>query len=198
MICGIDLNIRALGIILRQARIDNGATLIDIARLTGVSKAQISRIERGEFNATLDTFSRIAIAAGMRPGNLLELALDCDHETLLKKVKKDQDLAADLKNGGWTSDPQRENVFLFCAHCVAGLAVLLWSSDPVDRAGKLLFPTHFRAGLLEAARKIKPMRDSTERANALIALDRNPYRELKRFGLFSLEMAKSYLKARDK
>ena len=47
-----------------EARIEKGLTQKDIAELTGISQADISRIENGEGNPTLSTMQRIATALG--------------------------------------------------------------------------------------------------------------------------------------
>jgi DNA-binding XRE family transcriptional regulator len=50
----------ALGIQFRGARIDRGLTQIELSELTGVSQADISRIERGAGNPTEATLQRLA------------------------------------------------------------------------------------------------------------------------------------------
>lgn len=47
-----------------KARTERGLTQKDIAALTGIAQADISRIENGECNPTLATMQRIAMALG--------------------------------------------------------------------------------------------------------------------------------------
>lgn len=47
-----------------SARIEKGLTQKDLAQLTGISQADISRIENGDANPTLDTIQRLAVALG--------------------------------------------------------------------------------------------------------------------------------------
>ncbi len=57
-----------LGEEIRDARVDAGYTLRDLAKMTGIAFNHISRIEQGQYNVTLDTLALIADALGMQIG----------------------------------------------------------------------------------------------------------------------------------
>lgn len=51
-----------IGAQLRQIREEKGYTLRDVAKLTGIAYNHIGRIERGEYNVTLDTLALLCDA----------------------------------------------------------------------------------------------------------------------------------------
>ena len=53
-----------IGIVLKKTRFERGMTLEETSKLTGVSKAMIGQIERGESNPTISTLWKIS--AGLR------------------------------------------------------------------------------------------------------------------------------------
>lgn len=55
-----------LGRSLASARASIGLTQIQLSELTGIDQAEISRIERGLSNPTLDTFTQLALPLGLR------------------------------------------------------------------------------------------------------------------------------------
>lgn len=52
----------AVGGKIREARIRNGWTLKDISTMTGFSHGQLSDIENGRVNVTVETLARVALA----------------------------------------------------------------------------------------------------------------------------------------
>jgi DNA-binding XRE family transcriptional regulator len=56
----------ALGLQFRDARVDRGLTQIELSEVTGISQADISRIERGAGNPTEATLQRLATALERR------------------------------------------------------------------------------------------------------------------------------------
>ena len=57
-----ELAVLSIAIAIRRARKKAGMTQIELAAATDITQAQISRIERGEYEPRLDTLSRIATA----------------------------------------------------------------------------------------------------------------------------------------
>ncbi len=57
-----------LGLQFRDARAQRGLTQVELARLSGIPQADISRIERGAGNPTETTLQRLAVALGYRVG----------------------------------------------------------------------------------------------------------------------------------
>lgn len=53
-----------LGLQFRQMRINQGLTLSETARKAGISKSQLSRVERGKSTLTLRSFERVAGTLG--------------------------------------------------------------------------------------------------------------------------------------
>ena len=51
---------------LQEARVQKGLTLRDLERLSGISRAQLGRIENGQSDPTLQTMCRIAKALNMK------------------------------------------------------------------------------------------------------------------------------------
>lgn len=49
---------------LREARIDAGLTLAELAEMTGIPRSNISQIENGLRNVTVETMSRLTTAVG--------------------------------------------------------------------------------------------------------------------------------------
>lgn len=56
---------RAIGAKLKEARTAQGMTVRSLAEASGVDKSQISRIEGGRANATLDTITAMAAILGL-------------------------------------------------------------------------------------------------------------------------------------
>jgi DNA-binding Xre family transcriptional regulator len=72
MTLGEYFDLRELCARLRQARESRGLSLADVQELTGIDRAQLSRLERGEVhNPTVSTLSRYAKAVGCRVGMAL-------------------------------------------------------------------------------------------------------------------------------
>lgn len=57
---------RNLGQLLAQARRNRRMTQPDLAEMTGIQQAEISRIETGRANPTVDTMTRLTRALGTR------------------------------------------------------------------------------------------------------------------------------------
>jgi XRE family transcriptional regulator, regulator of sulfur utilization len=55
-----------LGLEFRDARVAHGLTQVELAHLSGIPQADISRIERGAGNPTETTLQRLAAALGCR------------------------------------------------------------------------------------------------------------------------------------
>lgn len=64
---------RRLGNRLRQWRLEKGFLLEDVAGLTGVSIAMLSRVERGERQLKPETKVRIARRLGVRVADLFDV-----------------------------------------------------------------------------------------------------------------------------
>lgn len=56
----------------KQLRIQKGMSQDDLSRLSGIDRPQISKIEQGKINATLETIERISIALGTNSKELLD------------------------------------------------------------------------------------------------------------------------------
>lgn len=52
----------SVDILIRKIRIEKGYTLDKLAKLSGLSKGHLSKIERGETRPTIDTLAIIALA----------------------------------------------------------------------------------------------------------------------------------------
>ena len=59
------INAKSLGIILKSARKSKGLNQTEAGRLVGIDQTTISKIERGESNARIDTLFRILAALEM-------------------------------------------------------------------------------------------------------------------------------------
>jgi transcriptional regulator with XRE-family HTH domain len=59
-----------IGSVLREHRLDQGLTLEDVARLAGLSRGMLSKIENGQVSASLDTLQRLVAALGTTLANL--------------------------------------------------------------------------------------------------------------------------------
>ncbi len=59
---------KSIGEELKSAREDAGYTLRDLAKMTGIAFNHIGRIEKGQYNVTLDTLALLADALGMEIG----------------------------------------------------------------------------------------------------------------------------------
>jgi transcriptional regulator with XRE-family HTH domain len=58
---------------LRRLRIARGLTQSELGAKAGITRAHLNRLERGAFNASLDTVSRLAAALGVAPLKLLKM-----------------------------------------------------------------------------------------------------------------------------
>lgn len=56
----------AIGTRIKEARAEKGLTIRDLAEKSGIDKTQISRIEGGRANATIDTLNALAQTLGLR------------------------------------------------------------------------------------------------------------------------------------
>ena len=61
----------AVGGLIRAARESRGMSKCDLMRASGMTPAQIGRLERGEVNPKASTIVRLAGALGVEPGTLL-------------------------------------------------------------------------------------------------------------------------------
>lgn len=62
----------AVGERLRRRRSDAGLSQERLGELAGVDRSYVSLVERGRVNPTVTTLVRLATAAGMNPGELLD------------------------------------------------------------------------------------------------------------------------------
>lgn len=60
-------------ILIRQKREEKGYTIDKLAKLAGMSKGHLSRIERGETDPTVTTLSRVAIALKVKVEELYKI-----------------------------------------------------------------------------------------------------------------------------
>jgi transcriptional regulator with XRE-family HTH domain len=65
----------AVGATIRDARIKNGWTLKDISTMTGFSHGQLSDIENGRVNITVETVARVARALEVPMAELVAIDL---------------------------------------------------------------------------------------------------------------------------
>ncbi len=65
--CGVSIE----GGNLRFYRLDAGLTLREVSAMTGVSVAQLSELERGTSNMTVNTLRRIGKGLGISPADLM-------------------------------------------------------------------------------------------------------------------------------
>ena len=54
-----------IGNVIREQRNTNHLTINEVAELAGISSGMLSRIERGDVSASLDTLEKLAAALGM-------------------------------------------------------------------------------------------------------------------------------------
>jgi transcriptional regulator with XRE-family HTH domain len=64
-----------LGNALREIRLDHGLTIADVAKLAGISRGMLSKIENAQTATSLETISRLAQALGV---SLATLFRNCD------------------------------------------------------------------------------------------------------------------------
>lgn len=57
---------RRIGEIIREARLQQGLSIRGLAKIVGMSKNNVERIEAGKYNYTIDSLSIIAAALGLR------------------------------------------------------------------------------------------------------------------------------------
>lgn len=60
-------------ILIRQKREEKGCTIDMLAKLAGMSKGHLSRIERGETDPSITTLSRVAIALKVKVEELYKI-----------------------------------------------------------------------------------------------------------------------------
>lgn len=75
---------------IREFRIQNGLTQMDLAVIIGVSKQSISAYETGEREPMVNTLAKIAIALGTTPDELIEFKKIHDElsEDILEMIQK--------------------------------------------------------------------------------------------------------------
>lgn len=56
----------------KQLRVQKGMSQDDLSALSGIDRPQISKIEQGKINATLETIEKIAIALNANTSELLD------------------------------------------------------------------------------------------------------------------------------
>lgn len=61
---------RYIGAVIRQARIDRQLTIADVARLAGLSRGMVSKVENAQVGPSLDSLNRITSALGLTLGRL--------------------------------------------------------------------------------------------------------------------------------
>ncbi len=60
-------------ILIRKKREEKGYTIDKLAKIAGMSKGHLSRIERGETDPTITTLSRVAIALKVKVEELYKI-----------------------------------------------------------------------------------------------------------------------------
>jgi transcriptional regulator with XRE-family HTH domain len=65
----------SLGSTIRELRLDHGLTIADVAKLAGISRGMLSKIENAQTATSLETISRLASALGV---SLATLFRNCD------------------------------------------------------------------------------------------------------------------------
>lgn len=63
-------------ILIRKKREEKGYTIDELAKIAGMSKGHLSRIERGKTNAKISTLVRIADALEIKTEELYKIYLD--------------------------------------------------------------------------------------------------------------------------
>jgi len=89
-----------IGTVIREQRSTNHLTINEVAELAGISSGMLSRIERGDVSASLDTLERLATALGM-PMSLFFRDYDVPEGSaqLVKKGKGMQVIRRGTKKG---------------------------------------------------------------------------------------------------
>lgn len=75
---------------IREFRVQNGLTQMELATIVGVSKQSISAYEKGEREPLVNTLAKIAIALGTTPNELIEFKRLHDElsENILEMIHK--------------------------------------------------------------------------------------------------------------
>lgn len=86
----------ALAVALRAARDDRGLSVSDLASVSGVSRAMISKIERGDAQPTAALLARLAVALGT---TLSELVARAEGDVVRVATRQDQPIWTDPGTG---------------------------------------------------------------------------------------------------
>lgn len=117
-----------VGIRLKQLRTDAGLTLDALSKSAGVSRAMLSKVERGEKSPTLTVFVRIATGLGVSLSKLMGAASDVAETAI---VRADQRLTFQDPETGF------ERHILSPNHIDNGIELLLHRIPPGQSSGLL-------------------------------------------------------------
>lgn len=180
----------SLGYYFRLARERRGYSLRDVEKLSGVSNAQVLRIEKGDFNCALDTFVRICCALGLPFASVLEQVISPQASSFWKGLDGNQKLQPILEAAGADTEAKRRWALLFLQSLAAEVARLMYSDDPVARAQECQTKSsETKTALMEFARTLARPIPAQYRRVVVENLECAAFTELQRLGLLNQDSA---------
>lgn len=162
-----------VGEMLRHARKLRGYTLRGLQEMTGASASHILRVESGEYDVLLRTFTRVAICLEVPPGLLLEQGVRINPSFYANAIGESGELRRYIPAMTRIRARRGHATAFFTACCVA-LAYLLRSSNPRLLLSVIEFPNlALRSAFDDVAQKIDTM-IIADRASLRIDLHSDP------------------------
>ncbi len=169
----------APGFYLRHARLRAGLSLRALEEISGISHTEIHKVEGGEQDCRMETFTRLCIAVGLQPATIIDCVFTSDFSFFTKQLLAEprfDELA--VSNGIETFILQRYLAsYLSCVCAVA--SHLARCSNPRKLAQEIDYPTEeLKRSFLQFADRWSSERESLERLRVNENLRRNPVFEL--------------------
>ncbi len=141
-----------IGELLRRARHSVGLSIREVSAESGVSAAQILRIESGEYDTKVSTLAKVAAVLGVPPGILLEQGTIPNPGFFAQRIGENGGVASLIaqlktpKEGGRT---RSQALLLYCARLSAVVVQILRSSNPTKLARSVRSPVALSQDFLE-------------------------------------------------
>lgn len=197
----LSVNLQGMGRLLKACRELLRFSLRDLSKLSGMSPAQIMRMESGEFDYSILRFTRLASALGLSPGMVIDCAVRWEDDAAMinADVKELQTLVQKAFPRERSTEPECTACLLLNDLCRVVFRLVL-ASNPVLLASRCGLPA--LAGLREQLRQfaatIDPEMTPVERLAFIHSIADRPYHKLKSSGLVTDDMIVEFVKQYDR
>jgi transcriptional regulator with XRE-family HTH domain len=183
----------ALGMYLREARRRHDLSLRELERQSGVSDSEILKVESGSQECRLSSFVKLCSALGLPGGLVLDQVVSSSSAYFSTIIHDDP--AFEKLTLRWTAGAFHAEALSAQMACICAVAShLLRCSNAFGKARSFNYPDDELRNLFESfARRIDNLDDPLDRTSVLMALKKQPIREIESQGLMPLKFLDSFV-----